>query len=363
MKILGQANEIASAMLKVKGVVPGRTTIPIIECVLIEATNRLSVTATSLDLYATATCDAQIVTPGTIAVRPEIIATMKAMGRREVSLTLEGNRMTLGCGKSRYDFATLPAEDFPTAPQPDGAVEFDLDAQWMRIALDKTRLTVSTEETRAYLNGVHFDTEGSQLLFVSTDGHRLVRVGTDLPEGLSDTFGAIVPTPAVKEICAILDGNEETASICLSPKIIRVTSGNATITAKLIEGVYPDYRRAIPRDRDTNFTTTPAAIREAWGRMQSIYDPKAPATLCRTNGSGVDFLSARSGTNEGAEFFEASVVEPTEFGINGSYLAGLVSMWPSDAVLNVSCPDAGSTILITSDDVPGQTQVCMPMRY
>lgn len=363
MKFTIQANDLANAMGKVRGCIPGRSTIPILETYLVTAADKLSITATSLDIEATATAACEIEGRGAVAVPSTVYGIVKALGKREIVVeTIDENRIRVTGGRSQYDFSTLAPEDFPQMSLIEDAEEFQISADVLTEALAKTRQVVSTEETRFYLCGVHLDIEGADLAFVATDGHRLCRILTGKPEGLGTTYNAIIPTKAAAEISNIIAGHAGGVSVRLSPSAISVSTGAATLTSKLIAGTYPDYRRVIPQYDEANVAVSAGDLVDAVARLGALRDVDVPRVLCKSNGGTLDLTSPRA-ANEGAESIDADIYSPAEFCVSTSYLAGLASMWNGDARIKLACSKGGGAVLITSDDNPRQTQVVMPMKF
>lgn len=365
MEITLTAGALAKAIGHVKGVIESRTTIPIISNVMIDTSSgKLSITGTSLDMEASVFEPAEIIAHGRTTVPGHVLFGLaKSLPKTKLAtIKVDGDRAVLTCGKSRYDLGTLPADDFPIMEGVIGGVSITVPSTELSAALSATRHTVSTEETRFYLKGVHVTNENDRLVFVSTDGHRLIRVLTEIPQG--EMPHVIIPTEAVQNIISISDSFDGDVTIAVNAHKIEVTAGPVRFVSKLIAGQYPDYGRVIPRyNSEPNFTASAADMADCIGRLATIVmgnDKLNPAVKIATNGSAID-VSLR-GQNQGVETIDAVIGAKTEFGANVKYLTDLIGLWPSGATLKVTAPDMGSPILIVSDDMPSQTQVLMPMR-
>ena len=88
--------------------------------------------------------------------------------------------------------------------------------------------------------------EIATLRAVATDGHRLARIDTELPEGAEDAPGVIVPRKTVNELRKLLEDDEAEIAISVSETKIRFTAGDLVLTSKVIDGAFPDYSRVIP---------------------------------------------------------------------------------------------------------------------
>jgi DNA polymerase-3 subunit beta len=362
------SGDFAAALSTIKGVIPSRSTIPILNNVLLDTSSgKLRIVASCLEMEASIHEPAEIVSHGMTTIHGQVLfGIVKALPKTKlVTLKMDGDRAVLSCGKSVYNLGTLPCEDFPgMAGVGADAITVRMPASALKSALDATRGSVSTDATRYYLQGVHLANDGGRLAFVSTDGHRLVCVESDVIDLPSKIPHIIIPSAAVAVIASMIDGSKDMVTITASGKKIAVESGQVNLIAKLIEGEFPDYRRVIPRyNAEPNFKATASEMDGCVSRISSILTGEQrinPAARISTNGSSIEI--AMGGQNSGIETVDAEIFDPTMFGVSISYLSDMLGLWPGTATLSITAPDAGSPILITSPDVPNQTQVIMPMR-
>lgn len=361
------SGDLAKAIGLIKGVIEQRTTIPIIGHVLLDtAGGKLTITGTNMDMEASIVEPAEIIAHGRTTVPGHVLFGLaKSLPKTKLAtLKIEDHRAILTCGKSRYDLGTLAADDFPIMAAVDGGATITLPASDLRAGLSATRSNASDEETRFYLAGVHVTTENGKLAFVATNGHQLSQFVTDVDQDDDLPPNIIIPSSAVQNILAVIEGSDGEVTMKITGRRIEVTCGSVRLVSKLIEGTYPDYRRVIPRyNSEPNFTASAAEVSEAVNRLATIVmgnDKINPAVKITTNGSAID-VSLR-GQNTGSETIDAVIGAKTEFGANVKYLTAMIGLWPNGSTLKVTAPDAGSPILIMSDDLPNQTQVLMPMR-
>ena len=169
-------------------------------------------------------------------------------------------RLTIRCGRASCRLPTLPAEDFPLFTRPnEGAVELDLRCRSVcrraarRGAGDERR----RQETRYYLCGAFL--QAGRL--VATDGHRLTlhTVAADMPPAPD----VIVPGPTVTRLLSLLRGLEGPISVTVSPTQIIVGTSSWTLTSKVIDGTFPDYRSPVARALASPLLVRRAALRSA----------------------------------------------------------------------------------------------------
>lgn len=136
--------------------------------------------------------------------------------------------------------------DWPSAPPVKNAVAVDISAVDLTALLTHVRPTISTEQTRYYLNGAFIHTDGGRIVCASTDGHRLSKIDRAAPAGL-EFKGEIIPTAAVADMLVMLAGaGEGSIEFALSPSGVTLKAGPVSLVSKIVDGSFPDYVRVIP---------------------------------------------------------------------------------------------------------------------
>ena len=193
MKLSIERGALLKAVSQAQSVVERRNTIPILANVLIEAEgNSVQFRATDLDIEVVDKAPAQVERAGATTVSAVMLHEIvrKLPDGSLVTLSDDGasGRLTVQAGRSNFNLATLPKEDFPVMASSEYASNFSAPAPVLRRLFDKSKFAISTEETRYYLNGVYLhvsDADGGKVLrCVATDGHRLARIDADLPRSV-----------------------------------------------------------------------------------------------------------------------------------------------------------------------------------
>ncbi len=355
----------------VQSVVERRNTIPILSNVLIEASGdpsgaggTLRLMATDLDLQIVDTAPATVTQPGatTISAHTLFDIVRKLPDGAQVELTAAEGKMTVVCGRSRFNLATLPRDDFPIIAEGDLPTHFSLPAETLRQIIDKTRFAISTEETRYYLNGIFLHVADGVLKAAATDGHRLARVTVAQPDGATGMPDVIVPRKCVAEIRKLLDEADGGVDVSLSATKIRFGLGNAVLTSKLIDGTFPDYSRVIPTANDRLLTIDPKSFAQGVDRVATIASEKTRAVKIAVDQGRVT-LSVTSPENGRAEEEVAAAYtsEPLEIGFNARYLLDILGQIEGDNV-EVHLADAAAPTLIREGENAPALYVLMPMR-
>ncbi|KIQ05052.1 DNA polymerase III subunit beta [Agrobacterium tumefaciens] len=348
MHLVVHKEDLTRALAATTKVVESRVSIPILSSVQLAAAGEgLAITATDLDIIATAGVPAEVTKPGNICVSAKLLNDIARKATGDITMTLDNDKLLVKSGRSRFSLATLSAEDFPTLGDDKFDAEFEID---LATLFAPVSFAISTEETRYYLNGVFF--KGGKSEAVATDGHRLGRhYGPELPA----FEGVIVPRKTV----GLLPKGKVHVSV--SPQKIRIVSDDVRITSKLIDGTFPDYDRVIPKNNERVVIVDRDALMKASDRVSTVSSERGRAVKFSI-ASGSIALAVAAGEASANDEVEAEYSgEPMDIGFNAAYVRDVLNVLPSGPV-KLALQDGGTPGLITSDGFEGLTLVCMPMR-
>ena len=371
MNVTIERAALLKALSHVQSVVERRNTIPILANVLLEAREgKLGLTATDMDLTIVEDVEAEVTTPGATTAPAhtlyDIVRKLPDGAQVELSLQGETGQMQLSAGRSQFQLATLPKEDFPSTGTDELPQAFKLHAEELRNLIDRTRFAISTEETRYYLNGIYMHatkSQGQQVLRgVATDGHRLARFEVDLPEGAAEMPGIIVPRKTVNEVRKLIDESETGITVALSDTRIKFSFDSTVLSSKLIDGTFPDYERVIPSGNDKTMTVDTKSFAKAVDRVATISTEKSKAVKLSLDGSALA-LSATSPENGSAnEELEIGYDgDPIDIGFNARYLVDIADRIDG-AEAQFSLSDSASPTIVRDPQDGSALYVLMPMR-
>src|SRR6201997_246640 len=176
MKLTAAREDLLAPLQSVIGVVERRQTMPVLANVLLAAhENKLSVTGTDLEVELVATCTVSVQQPGDITVPGrKLLDIFRALPEKTtVTLSTDGERVSVRAGRSRFTLSSLPAAEFPLVEEINAQHTLSLAQGEFRRLLDKTQFSMAQQDVRYYLNGLLLETDGKVLRTVATDGHRL----------------------------------------------------------------------------------------------------------------------------------------------------------------------------------------------
>ena len=279
MKLSIERGTLLKALAQAQSVVERRNTIPILANVLIEADGaQVSFRATDLDIEVVDRAPAMVERAGATTVSAvmlhEIVRKLPDGALVNLTEDAASGRLAITAGRSNFNLATLPREDFPVMATSEYTTNFSAKAPDLRRLFDKAKFAISTEETRYYLNGVYMHTatseNGAVLRCVATDGHRLARIDAPLPEGAAGMPGVIVPRKTVNELRKLLDDDEAMIAVSVSETKVRFATPLFTLTSKVIDGTFPDYTRVIPTGNTRRLEVDATEFAKAVDRVATV---------------------------------------------------------------------------------------------
>lgn len=233
---------------KVVNVVPPRHSMSILANVLLEAKdNTLYLSATDLDVSIITSVPASVKVEGAVTLHVKrLLSIVAALPDEEIHVEVnDANQATVVCERSNFKINGLPAADFPEMPSFADAKEVTLEQAVLRTGVQRTEYAISQDTTRFVLNGLYVSLEGESITFAATDGRRLAMAESPLAFPVEEAQQFILPTRAVGELRRVLS---DTGSVLMRvlPNRVAFEVGETTLTTKLIDGVYPNYKQVIP---------------------------------------------------------------------------------------------------------------------
>ena len=371
MKLIIERAALLKSLGHVQSVVERRNTIPILSNVRLDASkSALSLNATDMDIEIAESTAAEVSKGGATTVPAhtlyDIVRKLPDGAQVEVTSSADGGQIALAAGRSRFNLACLPVEDFPAMADGDLGHTFKLAAADLRGLIDRTRFAISTEETRYYLNGIYVhaakDTKPPVMRAVATDGHRLARYELELPDGAADIPGVIIPRKTVGELMKLLDNADGAIDISLSDTKIQFGFNGVELTSKLIDGNFPPYERVIPSGNDKSLALEAKEFAQSVDRVSTISADKTRAVKLNLSKDKVTLsvVNPESGTatEEVVATYSAGALE---IGFNARYLLDITSQIEGKEV-RFLLSDSGSPAIIEDAEDPRTLYVLMPLR-
>jgi DNA polymerase-3 subunit beta len=238
-----------------------------------------------------------------------------------IELKLNGDRVALHAGRSRFTLATLPATEFPTIDEIELVEKVTLPEEVLRDLMERTAFAMANQDVRYYLNGMLLDLQEHTLRCVATDGHRLALKETQLNSSVSARRQIIIPRKGVNELIGLFETGDGQVDLEFGRNHLRVRRGDVVFTSKLIDGRFPDYEAVIPLGADKRATLDREVLRGALQRAAILSNEKYRGVKLELSPGKLKIVAHNPEQEEAVEELEAdTVVSDLAVGFNVGYL-------------------------------------------
>ncbi len=365
MKFSTSRESLLRPLQAVMGVVERRQTMPILANILLVAGDgEIAITATDLEveLVARSRVD-EIEVPGEITVPGrKLLDIYKALPDGSVvKFALDGDRLTVRSGRSRFVLSTLPAADFPVIDDIHDGREMKLSQKDLASLLDKTHFAMAQQDVRYYLNGLLFETGSDYVRAVATDGHRLAMNEVAASGGAKGGQQVIIPRKGVLELQRLI-GQGDDLELIIGSNHIRANLGDIQLTSKLIDGRFPDYERVIPKPTKNLLSADRDALRHALQRAAILANEKYRGVRLEVAKNSLKLQANNPDQEEAQDEIEVDYSgDELEIGFNVNYLMDALAAVESESV-EIGFVDSNSSCLIAAPKEIKNRYVVMPMR-
>ena len=257
MKLVFKKSDLANAVNIAMRAVPYKTTMSILECILIDATtNEIKFSANDMELGIETAVKGEIIEKGKIAVEAKIFSEIvRKLPDNEIHISTDSNlQMNITCEKSKFNIPGRSGEDFAYIPMLEKDKFIYLSQFNLKEIIRQTIFSISDNDNNKIMTGELFDIKDNILKVVSLDGHRISIRKLELKEHFEDTR-VIVPGKTLNEISKILTGgNDEEVRIFFTPNHILFEFNDTMVVSRLIEGEYYRIEQMLSSDYETKIT-------------------------------------------------------------------------------------------------------------
>jgi DNA polymerase III subunit beta len=352
-----------------QGVVERKTTIPILSNLLCEAKgNRLTITATDLELSIRTSCEAKIKKDGagTIPAK-KLLELVRLLPDEEIRFKLlENHWVQITCDRRNYKLVGMSKDNFPALPEfPHALVK--IPAKLLAAVIARTTFAISMEESRYTLNGALLVIKPASLTMVATDGHRLAMVEVDHKfDGLSAETRVLVPKKAMNEVqrLAAESGDDAIVEFAQDESHLFFQFGGRLLTCRKLTGQFPNYEAVLPRDVNKTVVLERNELQDALRRVSQLADQRSHAVKFVLAKEGLEISASSPEYGEAKEAIEKDYKgEPISIGFNAQYLLDFLAAAP-DGPISFELKDEQSAgqLRPVGDESSRYRYVVMPMR-
>lgn len=365
MRFILPREALLKPLQQVVGVVERRQTLPVLSNLLVNvADDGVSFTGTDLEVEMVAKVAAEDLVAGEVTIPArKLFDICRALpdGAR-VKIELNGDRVSVSAGRSRFTLATLPATEFPTIDDIDVVERVSLAESVLKSLIARTSFAMAHQDVRYYLNGLLLDLREKTLRCVATDGHRLAMSDTQLDAEVSARRQIIIPRKGVLELQGLFEAGEGQVVLELGRNHIRVRRDSVTFTSKLIDGRFPDYEAVIPIGADKEVRLGREEFRFALQRAAILSNEKYRGVKLDVSQDKLRIVAHNPEQEEAVEELEVKTpVSDLSVGFNVNYLMDALAALSGEEII-LSLRDAQSSCLLRKVDSDDTQHVVMPLR-
>ena len=254
MKIVCNKSDLVKGVNIVSKAVPGKTTMPILECILIDATTDIiKLTANDMELGIQTEIAGEIIDRGMIAIDAKIFSDIvRILPDNEVSIETDDRlQTTIVCEKAKFDISGKPGNEFAYLPIIEKDDSIVISQFTLKEVIRQTIFSIADTESNKLMTGELFEIKDNVLRVASLDGHRISIRKIELKNPVSD-YKMVVPGKTLIEISKILSGEAESmVEISYTNNHIVFEFDNTIVVSRLIEGDYFKIDQMLSSDYDT----------------------------------------------------------------------------------------------------------------
>lgn len=303
MKFICPKNVILDSINIVSKAVNTSSTLEILKGIKIEAKDKVTITGSDLDLSIESIIDADIREEGNIIIDTRIFSDIiKKLPDGDVEFFTKDNELKISCLNTKFNILYLSAEGYPDIKKVEEGNIIKIYSKNLKNIIKNTIFAISNNESRPVLMGSKFEIKKSNMKVISIDGSRLALRNQIIPETDFEDLSFVVPGRVLNELLKILKEDETIVEMSIKNNSVMFSFDNFTIIARLLEGEFFDYNKAIPSNCSIKAELNIKKFTDIVERAAIIInydDPKIPVILnIKEDEISVECISKRGNFNE-----------------------------------------------------------------
>jgi len=257
MKIVCNKTDLVNNINITLRAVPSKTTMPILECIIIQAIdNSIKLTANDMELAIESYVNGTVIESGSVAINAKIFSEIiRKLPDSEVSISVNENyEVVILCEKAKFKLSGKTSEEFPSIPLIEKDTCIKISQFTLKEVIRQTVFSIADSETNRIMTGELFEVNKDELKVVSLDGHRISIRKIQLKEEYNP-IKVIVPGKTLNEISKVLPGDtDKMVSLFFTDKHVLCEFDQTTVVSRLIEGEYYKIEQMLSNDYETKVT-------------------------------------------------------------------------------------------------------------
>ena len=254
MKLVCSKANLLNGVQTVSKAVPSKTTMSILECILVDATNgEIKLTANDMELGIETTIEGQIVEKGIIALDAKMfLEIVRKLPDSDITIETDASfKVVITCEKAKFTIIGKSGEDFSYLPAVEKDDSIVMSQFTLKEVVRQTIFSISDNDNNKLMTGELFEVNEGTLKVVGLDGHRIAIRNIKL-EGRSDDVRVVIPGKTLQEISKILNADAESfVNIYFTNNHVLFEFDQTHVVSRLIEGDYFKISQMLSNDYET----------------------------------------------------------------------------------------------------------------
>jgi DNA polymerase III subunit beta len=341
--------------------------------IVIEAGKEIHLSATDLETSAKAHFSGDVTTQGKVLVPGKLLSDIsRSFNNKTITFSLEGTRVQVSSGKSKFHLPTIPNSEYPSLPplpNESGSIASSL----LTEAVSQVAVAASRDDSLPKLTGIHIEINEEKITLAATDRYRLaVRELIWQPSIPGFTTTALIRARTILDAAKAITNNQKISLAIAAPnapdRLIGITTEGKAMTTRVLDGEFPPFRHLLPTEVAAEATINIAQFTEAIKRVSLVTDKTVPLRLNLDK----DVLLLEAGSGEDAtatEELEINFVgDPLQIAFNPTFLMdGLSALSTPFVTLSFTAANRQAVLKgkneINGPKIEDYSYLIMPTRY
>ena len=368
MKIVCYKDKILKAINSVVKGVASKTTMPILEGILIQTNdNEIKLTTYDLEIGIEYVMECDVKEQGSTVVNAIMFSEIiRKLPDTVIYISInDKNLLEIECEGSLYKLATMNPEEFPELPKIEVENSIELEQGVLKNMIRKTIFAVSQEESRPIFTGCLFEIENNKLSLVCVDGFRLALRSMFLNKQSND-FKAVIPGKTLNEVNKIIADSFEVVKIGVAKNQALFEMDNCKVVTRILDGEFLNYKNVIPSNWETRVRVNKNQVQNSFERISLISastvekEKKYPVKVQVDIGKVIISCTNQTGDAK-EELFVSTEGKNLEAGFNPKYFLDSLKVVEDEEVF-VEFGTSISPCLIKSTENNDYTYMILPIR-
>ena len=272
MKIVCYKDKMLKAINSVVKGVASKTTMPILEGILIQTNdNEIKLTTYDLEIGIECVMECEVKQQGSTVVNAIMFSEIiRKLPDTEINITLnDKNLLEIECEGALYKLATMNPDEFPELPKIEVENSIEIDQNILKNMIRRTIFAVSAEDSRPIFTGCLLEIENNKLNLVAVDGFRLALRSIYLNKQ-TNNFSAVIPGKTLNEVNKIISDSFEPVKIGVSKNQALFEMDNCKVVTRILDGEFLNYKNVIPSNWETRIKVEKSNIQNCFERISLI---------------------------------------------------------------------------------------------